>query len=588
MLSSRRPGRNRVIRPEVGGAGGASSGGSGKCHLVRADGLRARPLRSADGARPGAGGSGTGGPGRGGPPVGGAGGGDACAAAGGARPVGGRARRAAQYGEGCCGRPATAAADRDAGASSEAGGRRAGGDSAGTCSGGLLPAPAGRRGAQPCERLLHELLAELEHNTSAAVLQLDLRNASNLVSLVAAVAYSTREFPLLRSYLASVYLGADAPRVYGWALCGEAEHARPAAWVGRTWLRIEWGVQQGDPLGPLIHAAAMQLALLRIAEAHPTAIVRGFHDDVVVVAEQADLGGVLQTAAAAGAAIDAELTPAKCLGWSPAGAPALAGWPARWSTEGAIQFSVPLETDVFMAAAVADVAARQSFLVSAIADNPLPALQVLPHAPPRGGMVSAQGNRGGRSKCGKTVPARERTGISGVRVQRPRPAPVRTRYSSGRSPHAGCCCEHDACGEISTSCIGTSSKEPYLTGVAAAASTAAYSARCASVSSSVTARAAAAAMASTGTAKDAAGRARRASRYLPPADRGLLPLGLAWSVTSRASRLAAPVLARNLRSLGKVRPWVLKFRFRARTSQRTPLCMILSSSDSCRTEPKAR
>ena len=76
-------------------------------------------------------------------------------------------------------------------------------------------------------------------------------------------------------------------------------------------------MQQGDPLGPLIHAAAMHLAVLRLADAHPTAVVRAVHDDVVVVAALADLPAVLTTAAAAGTAVDAELAPAKCAGVVP-------------------------------------------------------------------------------------------------------------------------------------------------------------------------------------------------------------------------------------------------------------------------------
>jgi len=56
----------------------------------------------------------------------------------------------------------------------------------------------------------------------------------------------------------------------------------------------------------------------------------------------------------------------------------------------------------------------------------------------------------------------------------------------------------------------------------------------------------------TGRTTEAAVRALWGSRSSPPADRGVLFLGLAWSVTSRASRVAAPVLERKLRSLGKV------------------------------------
>jgi len=180
-----------------------------------------------------------------------------------------------------------------------------------------------------------------------------------------------------------------------------------------------------------------------------------------------------------------------------------------------------------------------------------------PYAPPRGGGAPPRGKRGGRSECGKTVPARGGTGVPDAMVPRPRPAPVRTGYSSGRPPHAGCCCQPDACGRLFTGSTGTSPGGPYSTGAAAAVNTAAQSACSASVPYSVTARAAAAEAARTGRATDAAGRARRAPRSSPPAYRGVPPLGLAWSLTPRASRVAVPVLAKNLRSLGKVRPWVL-------------------------------
>jgi len=216
-----------------------------------------------------------------------------------------------------------------------------------------------------CERVLHELTAVLAHRPTAALLQLDYKNAFNLMSLPAAVAYLSPAFPLLRFDQASVYLAAAAPRVYGWAADGDGGGGA-AAPLARLWLRAERGRQQGDPLGPHIHTAAMQVALRRLAAAHPTAVVRSFHDEVVVVAEPTELSAVLQTTAVAGAAVAAELTLAKCVGWSPAGAPAPAGWPARWSSEGVLQFSVPVGTDAFMASAVNGLAAEQARLVDAV------------------------------------------------------------------------------------------------------------------------------------------------------------------------------------------------------------------------------
>jgi len=238
----------------------------------------------------------------------------------------------------------------------------------------LAPLQMGVGVPNPCERVVHELKAELSHHPSAALLQLDFRNAFNLISRVAAVAYLARSLPLLRPYLDWVYLGAAAPRVYGWAVPADAASGAAAA-LPRLWLPVERGVQQGDPLGPLIHAAAMHLAVLRLATTHPGAVVRAVHDDVVVVAPHSELHAVLRTAAEAGAAVDAELAPTKCAGWSPAGADAPVGWRARWCADGLQQFSVPLGTDAFVSASVDRLAADQSRLVAAIIALPAAELQ---------------------------------------------------------------------------------------------------------------------------------------------------------------------------------------------------------------------
>jgi len=196
----------------------------------------------------------------------------------------------------------------------------------------LSPLQQGVGVGNSCKRVLHELTAVLACRPTAALLQLDFKNAFCLVSLPATAAYLSHAFPLLRSYLASVHQGPDAPRVYGWApgdAAGGEEGGRAPAPLPRVWLQAARGAQQGDPLGPLIHAAAMQLALLRLAAAYPSAVIRGLHDDVVVVAEPSELPAVPRSASAAGAAVDAKLAPAKCIGWSPAGAPAPAGWRAR-------------------------------------------------------------------------------------------------------------------------------------------------------------------------------------------------------------------------------------------------------------------
>ena len=135
----------------------------------------------------------------------------------------------------------------------------------------LAPLQMGVGVSNPCERVVHEVTAELLHNPLVALLQLDFKNAFNLVPLAAAVAYLRSAFPLLRLSLSSVYSGCSPPRVYGWA----DDDSTPGAAGGllaRRWLAVQRGVQQGDPLSPLIHTAAMLFAELRLAAAHPTVL----------------------------------------------------------------------------------------------------------------------------------------------------------------------------------------------------------------------------------------------------------------------------------------------------------------------------
>jgi len=87
------------------------------------------------------------------------------------------------------------------------------------------------------------------------------------------------------------------------------------------------------------------------------------------------LAAIMADAATVGTAIDAELAPAKCAGWSPAGAPAPAGWTGGWATDGVEQFSVPLGDADFVAAGVDVVAVEHRALVAAIAVLPPAELQ---------------------------------------------------------------------------------------------------------------------------------------------------------------------------------------------------------------------
>jgi len=232
----------------------------------------------------------------------------------------------------------------------------------------FAPAQLGVGVSSACERLLHELGANVALHPAHAVGQYDYRNAFNLVSRPAAEAVLTRALPAVAPYMKAMYGGELAPSVYGWASGDDAAPEAPAADdsgeegdtpdplppppPSRLCLPAERGAQQGDPLGPLLHAAALWLVLARLRATHPGALVRAFHDDVVAAGPPEVLAAVMTDAAEVGSAIDAELAPAKCVGWSPAGAAAPAGWTGGWSAEGVVQFSVPLGDDDFVSAGV--------------------------------------------------------------------------------------------------------------------------------------------------------------------------------------------------------------------------------------------
>ena len=231
------------------------------------------------------------------------------------------------------------------------------------------------------ERLFHALEAQLEAAPKYGVLLLDYKNAFNLVSRAAARAFIDRAFPSLTPHVAATY-GGGAPAVYGWAAAqdgggrgeggareggdGESAHERPPGaaddratshppdWVppspARRVLTVERGTQQGDPLGPFFHAAALMLVLLRLARLHPTHVIDAFHDDVRAVGPVAGLGAVMESAARVGALVDAEMAPAKCVAWSPGTTAAPPDLTAQWRSEGVAQISIPVGTRGFVAA----------------------------------------------------------------------------------------------------------------------------------------------------------------------------------------------------------------------------------------------
>ncbi|KAK1863472.1 hypothetical protein I4F81_006027 [Pyropia yezoensis] len=137
--------------------------------------------------------------------------------------------------------------------------------------------------------------------------------------------------------------------------------------MARLCLPSARGTQQGDPLGPLVHALAIHLVLTRLATAHPERLVKGVHDDVVVAAPLEALAAVMRDASALGAAIDAELAPTKCAAWCPTPQAPPAGFVANWRPGGVTQFSVPVGKAEFVSDLLMDLMAEERRLARAVA-----------------------------------------------------------------------------------------------------------------------------------------------------------------------------------------------------------------------------
>jgi len=84
----------------------------------------------------------------------------------------------------------------------------------------FAPVQLGVGVSSPCERILKEVCAHMASHPDHAVVELDFRNAFNLVSLSAAAAVLGAALPITSPYMQSMYGGAEgraAPCVYGWA-----------------------------------------------------------------------------------------------------------------------------------------------------------------------------------------------------------------------------------------------------------------------------------------------------------------------------------------------------------------------------------
>ena len=109
-------------------------------------------------------------------------------------------------------------------------------------------------GAEATIHAVRDLVNQLGHKPDVALLQIDLNNAFNRVSRRAFIRETTKHFPELTPWVTYCY----------------GPQTTPHLWTPSFSFRSVQGVQQGDPLGPLLFSLALQPILNKVTDAMTT------------------------------------------------------------------------------------------------------------------------------------------------------------------------------------------------------------------------------------------------------------------------------------------------------------------------------
>ena len=214
-----------------------------------------------------------------------------------------------------------------------------------------------------CEAVNLAVRSHLQHAPEAGALFLDFRNAFNEISRRRAFSVLEAVFPELHPFLRSVYSCEETGPLY----LGHVD----AAGLPRMLFARE-GVQQGDTLGPLLHACGLQLALKGAEEEFqrrqlPIRLL-AYHDDVTLLGPPDALAQGLRIMTTYAKSVNLTLQTPKCEFL----APTLRSTAVPSSllplavAEGAVHHSIPYGSSSFIHARLVDLLAEHRRLTEAL------------------------------------------------------------------------------------------------------------------------------------------------------------------------------------------------------------------------------
>ncbi len=154
---------------------------------------------------------------------------------------------------------------------------------------------AQRAGTERISHLVRSKFNKIRLGDDLLILKVDFRNAFNGVSRDAMLALTRKYFPRLFRWVEWCYANTYILTFDAWEI-----------------LSCE-GVQQGDPLGPLLFSLVLQEVVKKIHDSIPTLKLNKWYlDDGVIIGTKAELQAVLKILSEEGPKLGLILNPKKC------------------------------------------------------------------------------------------------------------------------------------------------------------------------------------------------------------------------------------------------------------------------------------